>query len=92
MLALLLIGLGGLVAPLVFPVNEVNQLPFRPAWMLSAPTGILEITRDRSWTGSPAAVVPQHWQAIAAILILGLLTWSSALVRAHSFRSRPRLN
>lgn len=53
----------------------------RAAWMLSPLTGVVEITRDRSWTGQPAAVYREHVLAILWIAGASAPLWVAAASR-----------
>jgi len=57
--------------------------------MLSPLTAILEITRDRSWTGRPAMVGGGHWRPLIVTLALGglLLVGARGLALARRGRS-----
>jgi hypothetical protein len=88
MAAFIVLGCGGMLIPLLTGGNASNltgqpQNPVRISWMLSAITGVYEVLRDRSWTGTSAAVSREHWIAIAAIAAVGLLVWAVAGVRSR---------
>lgn len=83
MLALTIVVAGGaLVArpqPLTAPyAGDVTPPTFRASWMLSPLTAVLEITRERTWTGVPAFVTPSHFTALALTLLAGLPAWGVA--------------
>jgi hypothetical protein len=53
----------------------------RVAWMLSPLTGVAELTRDRSWTGRPAAVYREHVLAILWTAGIAAPLWVAAASR-----------
>lgn len=58
--------------------------PARTDWMLSPITSLLELTRDRAWTGRSAATVQAHWTFTLATLALALVAWTvAATLRGH---------
>ena len=46
-----------------------------PAWMTSPVTAIFELTQDRTWIGTPAAVFGGHWRLIALASGVALGLW-----------------
>ena len=51
----------------------------RPLWMLSPIGGVLELTRDTSWSGQPARATPGHWRMIGLLGGVGLALWLGAV-------------
>lgn len=49
-----------------------------PGWMFSPLSAVAEILRDRSWTGHPASVSPEHWRMIGMLVIGGICAWAGA--------------
>lgn len=65
--------------------------PARADWMLSPITALLELTRDRAWTGRSAATTSTHWLFTLATLALAVAAWAlSAAFRGRS--APPRLH
>ncbi|MBL9031545.1 MAG: hypothetical protein JNM80_07530 [Phycisphaerae bacterium] len=65
--------------------------PARTDWMLSPITSLLELTRDRAWTGRSAATAQAHWTFTLATLSLALVAWTvAAALRGRS--TPPRLH
>jgi len=56
--------------------------------MLSPLTAVIEITRDRAWTGRPAQVGGGHWRPLVATLALGGLLLVGARGAALARRGR----
>jgi hypothetical protein len=49
------------------------------AWLLPSPIGgMWDILRDRSWSGQPARIAPQHWTAAMMVLGAGVLLVGAA--------------
>lgn len=69
------------------PRDPSDPLDTRLVRMLSPATAISEITRDRPWTGSAAAVSREHWHAIAITALAAL-----ALAAATRRLRRPELS
>ncbi len=87
----LLMALAGLVPVLLrsgvtLPAADPTQEPYRGAWMLSPITAIYELTRDRTWTGTSAAVVRHHWDALAITGAASVPLWLAALLRARGLK------
>ncbi len=80
------IGLGGTLGAIV-PGSGATDGTVRTGWMLSPVTAVYEITRDRSWTGASAEVLPGHWRAIAAVAVIGLPGWVVARVRMRGMKA-----
>ncbi|MBK7404870.1 MAG: hypothetical protein IPJ41_09615 [Phycisphaerales bacterium] len=57
-------------------------------WMTSPITSGFEISRDRPWTGSAAAVGPGHWRAIGAVFGVAAGLW--AILGVLGLFRRPR--
>lgn len=74
MAACVTLFLGGAAVALATegPRDPSDPLDTRLVRMLSPATAISEITRDRPWTGSPAAVSREHWHAIAITALVGV--------------------
>ncbi len=95
MLMFVCLALAG-AAPAMFqatrptPRGDVVPPAYNAAWMTSPIAGALEISRDRSWAGRPAAVVPQHGRAIAIIAGIALLVWVLAGLRSRRYTPRVR--
>lgn len=86
-----LIAMGALIAlvaglPAVLWRTGVLPLPaggaaagVSPGWMWTPLTSVLEILRDRSWSGRPVQVSPGHWIWIVRLLVgAGGLLWVSS--------------
>lgn len=90
-------AIGGTLAPLLAGSATVSitgqpQEPVRISWMFSAVTAVYEVLRDRSWTGTPAAVSHEHWIAIAVTAGAGLLLWAMAGVRSRGRKAYGSLH
>lgn len=82
-----------LAVPAVGPV-VVASLPVvtsehadTPA-MLSPVTAVLEVGRERFWSGRAAAVLPEHWVAIGVTFLVGVGVW----LFAHALAVQPLPN
>ncbi|MFN0131514.1 MAG: hypothetical protein ACKVW3_03125 [Phycisphaerales bacterium] len=62
----------------------------RSEWMLSPITAVLELTRDRAWTGRSAATTRAHWVWIAGIGGVGLAAWAAAGASTGAIHGRRR--
>lgn len=51
----------------------------RPLWMFSPIGGVLELTRDTSWSGQAARATPGHWRMIGMLGGIGLALWLGAV-------------
>lgn len=51
----------------------------RPLWMLSPVGGVLELTRDTSWSGQPARATAGHWRMIGLLCGVGTALWLVAV-------------
>lgn len=60
----------------------------RPGWMLSPLTAVLEVTRDRSATGTPRPVSEAHWRLIGATGCVGLALFCVAAAGGVASRRR----
>ncbi len=71
--------LGFLAISLVGPALAVWRLPgdasASMALLLSPATASLELAADRSWTGSSATMIAEHWQALWGVALGGLVLW-----------------
>lgn len=68
------------------PAGAGPDLAFT-AWLLPSPiTGLFDIIRDRSWSGTAVRIAPQHWTASWLVMGLGalLVAWGWARSRMHS--------
>ena len=97
MVAFLAITLGGIIAVLfrsspTLPAPDPTQEAFRGVWMLSPVSAVYELTRDRTWTGTSAAVVREHWIALAATAAAAVPLWLLALLRTHGLRRTEGLH
>ncbi len=86
------VGLAGLIPAWIDSIVSDAHGGARPAWMLSVVTGVLEVARDRSWTGHAAAVSRPHWIAIGLTALCGSLLWVVAGTRARSLARTRGLN
>lgn len=66
--------------------------PAQPSMMFSPITAVFEVARDRSWSGSPAAIVSSHWLAIGATALLAIPLWMVAASHARGLRRSARLH
>lgn len=66
---------------------DATQESFRASWMFSPISAVYELTRDRAWTGTSAAVVRQHWVALAMTGAAALPLWLVALIRSRSIQA-----
>jgi len=73
-------------------IGDVIPPAFNAAWMTSPITAALEITRDRSWSGRPAAITASHWVSIAILAAIAGLVWVLAGIRSRRYSSRVRLS
>lgn len=53
--------------------------------MLSPITAVLEVGRERFWSGRAAAVLPEHWVAIGVTFLVGVGVW----LFAHALAAHP---
>ncbi|QOI98986.1 MAG: hypothetical protein HRU70_00155 [Phycisphaeraceae bacterium] len=60
------------------------------AWLASPATGLLEIARDRSWSGEPTAFLAEHAVALAVVLALAGAAWVLASARERARVAGPR--
>lgn len=60
---------------------------FRPAFMLSPVTGMIEITRERLHTGRSANITLAHWIPVAAVFLTAAALWTLAVWRATRHRA-----
>ncbi|MEM7754202.1 MAG: hypothetical protein AAF297_01045 [Planctomycetota bacterium] len=74
-LGALVLGLGGGLAA------EPGAAFSGAWWMVSPVSGVHEIARDRSWSGRPAQVAPEHWRAIGVVWMVAGVVWGWALLR-----------
>lgn len=84
MLLILLLCIAGPLAMMLRGMSSGPPMPERSqAWfMLMSPvSAIFEITRDRSWLGTPAVVQPDHWRACGLILAAAGVAWLCATLR-----------
>jgi hypothetical protein len=85
-------GVGPLLVGIAQAAGAANHgnLTEGSVWpaMLSPLSGIYELTRDRFWTGSSAAVGAGHWEAVALTILVGLVAWSVAGVRSAYRRAQ----
>lgn len=79
--------LGAGTVPVLFsgPARPADLLDSRVSWMFSPLTSLIEITRDRPWTGRIGAVSGAHWRMLAAQAGLVVGGWG-ALALARSGR------
>ncbi len=87
LIACLVVGLAGLSAPAILDANQTGWLRAQPGWMASPYLSVFEITRDRAWLGSGAAVGRIHWLWVSAVGLLGATVWLSALI-INALRAR----
>lgn len=74
--------------------NEPDRrtVAFQSAWMWSPVTGLYEVTRDRSWSGTSAAVTAGHWRAIGLTALAAAPAWVLAAAQGRGMRARRRLH
>lgn len=88
--ALTTLGLVGVALdPALAVSSDDSPRRFLASWMFSPVTGVFEITRDRAWTGVPAAIVAGHWWSAAAVAALSIPVWIWAWIDAGPQPSRP---
>jgi len=60
--------LGAGTVPVLFsgPARPADRLDARVSWMFSPLTSLIELTRDRAWSGQSAAIAPAHWRVLWA--------------------------
>jgi hypothetical protein len=68
--------------------GDVLIREIRPSWMLSPFTAVLELSRDRSWSGLPAGPTEGHWLMILATAVGAAPLWLAAVVRSHGGQGR----
>jgi hypothetical protein len=93
MVLFLALALGGGLGALI-PEAPGGGAPaaFRAGWMLSPIASVFEITRDRSWSGTSAAVATGHWVMIGGVAGVGLGPWLLAAARARGVGRGRRLH
>lgn len=57
------------------PSTGGDGLSIRSAWMFSPVAGVLELTKDTSWSGVPAQVSAGHWRLISLTAGLAVSLW-----------------
>jgi hypothetical protein len=68
--------------------GDVLVREMRPAWMLSPFTAVLELSRDRSWSGLPPRPVEGHWLMILATTLAAAPLWLAASLRSQATHAR----
>jgi hypothetical protein len=84
MAALVVLALGPGVA-----AAAGGDAPVRWWWMLSPITGVLELTRDRSWSGISNVIYPGHWRMIGVTAAAAIPLWTAAILLKGD-RRKPR--
>jgi hypothetical protein len=80
----------GTLTCLLVCLGAILPLPFMPQgtpdWlaMYSPLTALLDVTKDRHWSGAATATLPEHWFACALTALLGVSLWLGAV----AFESR----
>lgn len=72
--------------------DDVRPPDLRSAWMLSPITATFELTRDRSWSGSSARVVPGHWIFIVGTAAASVPLWALAAALQRGLMPPARLH
>lgn len=92
LIACLVAGLAGLFVPPIFALDQAGWLQARPGWMASPYLSVFEVTRDRAWLGSGAAVGRIHWLWVSAVGLIGATVWLTAfIVNAQRARRTRRV-
>lgn len=74
--------LAGQISPDLLRPNRPDAAP---ALVLASGAGLVaDISADRSWSGSWALVMPEHWRAIWCTFGVGVLVWISAAIIIRS--------
>jgi len=92
-MALILVGLIMLHAPAIATMGSAGAVQgtnfVRTSWMASPLTAVFEISQDRTWVGTPAAVFPGHWRALGFTFAAAGVTWIIAAVVRSLSAGRP---
>lgn len=60
------------------------------SWLLASPvTGLWDMLRDRSWSGSPARIAREHWSAGWTVLWVGLLMLAAGALLGLKRKETP---
>ena len=87
LIACLVVGLGGLIAPAVVAPQQTGWLRAQPGWMASPYLSVFEVTRDRAWLGSGVAIGRIHWLWVSAVGLIGASVWLIAFI-VNALRAR----
>jgi hypothetical protein len=69
---------------------DVTVREFRGEWMASPVAAVLEVGRERSWSGLPGDLRPGHWWSILATAGASVPIWGAAWVRARGPEGRRK--
>ncbi|MBX3390147.1 MAG: hypothetical protein KF691_11935 [Phycisphaeraceae bacterium] len=81
--------LAGQISPDLLRPNHPDAAP---ALVLASGAGLVaDISADRSWSGSWALVMPEHWRAIWCTFGVGVFVWILAAIMIHSEKMAAEL-